>query len=619
MATTIQFLRSDIAQVRPEPNILANGTPMVNVNQAEPGLFFRARDGSLFKVGPVAVSPQAPNSSPAGYPGNAKGEMWLDTSVLNNPTLKIYDGTQWVPFQSGQDLFTDVTISNSLTVEGPSYLESIVDGLASPGFNGQVLSTNGTDLRWQWIRTENVVYVAKNGDDDNDGLSALTPKLTIKAALAIAQAGTAIQVAPGDYLEENPLVVPANVALEGADLRTTTVYALNNDDLFHVYGGCYIAEFSFKTNTVLTAGRAAVGFPPTGAGTITRSPYVQNCTNFMANSTGLKVDGSKASGLRSMVLDSYTQFNPGGIGAHIFNQGYAQLVSMFTICTDKAVLVESGGTTSITNSNSDFGNYGLYADGVGPLQFSGQVDGNNQQNSPYLLKNLTTAQRPYVGQVVTVGGLYFSVREIQVTSSGSGYSSPPAVSVTIGTGPNAIAAQGVAILAGGQVVGIELVSSGQNYTASDIIAVSFSGGGGGGAAATAIKNPVYYTVESATPVTSGATTITLVENLPYVPADNDAVNFYPVSIIISNSHCFEYIGSGTDIQTCIPALGGVPVQANEVVQINGGKVAVTSTDHLGNFRVGEGLVINQTTGTITGIDFIKSILATVTPYILALN
>jgi len=619
VATTIQFLRSDIAQVRPEPNILANGTPMVNVNQAEPGLFFRARDGSLFKVGPVAVSPQAPNSSPAGYPGNAKGEMWLDTSVLNNPTLKIYDGTQWVPFQSGQDLFTDVTISNSLTVEGPSYLESIVDGLASPGFNGQVLSTNGTDLRWQWIRTENVVYVAKNGDDDNDGLSALTPKLTIKAALAIAQAGTAIQVAPGDYLEENPLVVPANVALEGADLRTTTVYALNNDDLFHVYGGCYIAEFSFKTNTVLTAGRAAVGFPPTGAGTITRSPYVQNCTNFMANSTGLKVDGSKASGLRSMVLDSYTQFNPGGIGAHIFNQGYAQLVSMFTICTDKAVLVESGGTTSITNSNSDFGNYGLYADGVGPLQFSGQVDGNNQQNSPYLLKNLTTAQRPYVGQVVTVGGLYFSVREIQVTSSGSGYSSPPAVSVTIGTGPNAIAAQGVAILAGGQVVGIELVSSGQNYTASDIIAVSFSGGGGGGAAATAIKNPVYYTVESATPVTSGATTITLVENLPYVPADNDAVNFYPVSIIISNSHCFEYIGSGTDIQTCIPALGGVPVQANEVVQINGGKVAVTSTDHLGNFRVGEGLVINQTTGTITGIDFIKSILATVTPYILALN
>jgi hypothetical protein len=545
--------------------------------------------------------------------------MWLDTSVLNNPTLKIYDGTQWVPFQSGQDLFTDATISNSLTVEGPSYLESIVDGLASPGFNGQVLSTNGTDLRWQWIRTENVVYVAKNGDDDNDGLSALTPKLTIKAALAIAQAGTAIQVAPGDYLEENPLVVPANVALEGADLRTTTVYALNNDDLFHVYGGCYIAEFSFKTNTVLTAGRAAVGFPPTGAGTITRSPYVQNCTNFMANSTGLKVDGSKASGLRSMVLDSYTQFNPGGIGAHIFNQGYAQLVSMFTICTDKAVLVESGGTTSITNSNSDFGNYGLYADGVGPLQFSGQVDGNNQQNSPYLLKNLTTAQRPYVGQVVTVGGLYFSVREIQVTSSGSGYSSPPAVSVTIGTGPNAIAAQGVAILAGGQVVGIELVSSGQNYTASDIIAVSFSGGGGGGAAATAIKNPVYYTVESATPVTSGATTITLVENLPYVPADNDAVNFYPVSIIISNSHCFEYIGSGTDIQTCIPALGGVPVQANEVVQINGGKVAVTSTDHLGNFRVGEGLVINQTTGTITGIDFIKSILATVTPYILALN
>lgn len=619
MATTIQFLRSDIPQQRPDPGLLANGTPMVNFNQNEPGLFFKARDGSLFKVGPASVGPDAPNSSPAGMPGNTRGEMWLDNSIQNNPVLKIYDGSQWVPFQSGQDLFTDVTISNSLTVEGPSYLESVVDGLDSPGLGGQVLTTNGSELRWRWIRTENVIYVAKNGDDDNDGLSPLTPKLTIKAALNIAQPGDAVQVAPGDYQEENPLVVPENVAVEGADLRTTTIYALNDADLFHVYQGCYIAEFSFRTLTTLTPGRAAVGFPPTGAGIITRSPYVQNCTNFMPNSTGLKVDGSRASGLRSMVLDSYTQFNPNGIGAHIFNQGYAQLVSMFTICTDKAVLVESGGTTSITNSNSDFGNYGLYADGVGPLQFSGEIDGGGQQIGPYLLKNLTTTQRPYVGQVVTIGELYYSIREIQVTSGGGGYSSPPAVSVTIGTGPNAIAAQGVAVIAGGQVVAVELVSSGQNYTAADIVTVSFSGGGGGGAAATAIKNPVYYTVESATPVVGGATAITLVESLPYVPADGDTVNFFPVSRIISNSHCFEYIGSGTDITTCLPALGGVPVQANEVVQINGGRVAVTSTDHLGNFRVGEGLVINQNTGTITGTDFTKSLLATVTPYILALS
>jgi hypothetical protein len=619
MATTIQFLRSDIAQTRPEPGVLANGTPMVNTHQSEPGLFFRARDGSLFKVGPTAVGPSAPNSEPSCYPGNSKGEMWLDTSDLSKPILKIYDGAAWVEFQTNQEIFNDIVINNSLTVLGPSYLSSIVDGLGSPGSFGQVLSTNGPELRWQWIRTENVIYVAKNGDDDNDGFSPLTAKLTIKAALSIAQPGFAILVAPGDYYEENPLIVPESVAVEGADLRTTTIYALNDEDLFQVYQGTYIAEFSFRTAVNLAQGRAAVGFPPTGAGVITRSPYVQNCTNFMPNSTGLKVDGFRAQGLRSMVLDSYTQFNPNGIGAHIFNQGYAQLVSMFTICADKAVLVESGGVTSITNSNSDFGNFGLYADGVGPLQFTAEIDGSGQNFSPYTIKNLSTATRPYVGQVVTVGGLYYRVREIQVTSGGVGYTSAPAVTISIGTGPNAIAAQGVAVVRNGEVVEVNVVSSGQNYTLTDAVTVTFNGGGGTGATAAVVKDPIYYTVESATPVVSGNSVISLVENLPYTPDDGDEIRFFPVSQIISSSHCFEFIGSGTDIQSSLPALGGVPIQENEVVQINGGRVAVTSTDHIGNFRVGEGLVINQNTGTISGEAFTKSILAIVTPYILALG
>jgi hypothetical protein len=81
----------------------------------------------------------------------------------------------------------------------------------------------------------------------------------------------------------------------------------------------------------------------------------------------------------------------------------------------------------------------------------------------------------------------------------------------------------------------------------------------------------------------------------------------------------EYVGSGTDINTAIPFTGGTTIQANEVIQINGGRVAITSTDQLGDFRVGEDLVINQNAGTISGQAFRKSILATVIPYILALS
>jgi hypothetical protein len=95
MATTIQLLRSDLTQTRPEPNVLANGTPMVNLHESEPGLFFAARDGSLFKVGPAAIGPLPPNSFAQGKPGNSLGELWLDASAAD-PILKIYDGTDWV-------------------------------------------------------------------------------------------------------------------------------------------------------------------------------------------------------------------------------------------------------------------------------------------------------------------------------------------------------------------------------------------------------------------------------------------------------------------------------------------------------------------------------------------
>jgi hypothetical protein len=95
MATTIQLLRSDIARQRPDPGVLANGVPMVNLNEGEPGLFFSDRTGTLFKVGPVAVGDDVPNTNPEGEPGNSKGETWLDTSG-SSPILKVYDGGAWV-------------------------------------------------------------------------------------------------------------------------------------------------------------------------------------------------------------------------------------------------------------------------------------------------------------------------------------------------------------------------------------------------------------------------------------------------------------------------------------------------------------------------------------------
>lgn len=94
MATTIQLLRSDISSNRPDPGLLNNGVPMVNLHESEPGLFFSNRIGELFKVGPAYIGTQAPNSQPEGHPGNSKGELWLDQSGSSD-TLKVYDGASW--------------------------------------------------------------------------------------------------------------------------------------------------------------------------------------------------------------------------------------------------------------------------------------------------------------------------------------------------------------------------------------------------------------------------------------------------------------------------------------------------------------------------------------------
>ena len=91
---------------------------------------------------------------------------------------------------------------------------------------------------------------------------------------------------------------------------------------------------------------------------------------------GSLVDGavvSDISPIQSFVYDAFTQLPQGGRGIHITNNGYAQLVSVFTIFCSTAVLVENGGIASITNSNSNFGDQCLVAKGYGRRAFSGTV------------------------------------------------------------------------------------------------------------------------------------------------------------------------------------------------------------------------------------------------------
>ena len=468
----------------------------------------------------------------------------------------------------------------------------------------------------------NVLYVAKDGNDSNNGTSIDNAKLTIAGAVGIATTGTIIKVLAGNYAENNPIEVPAFVSIVGDDLKTVTVTPNTAyKDILHVRKGCYIANMTF-TNHVAPA--AAIGFPTTEIATNVgggkwESPYIQNCTSNTTTGTGLRVDGTQAESLKSIVCDSYTQYNQGGVGVAITNQGFAQLVSVFTICCNEAITCYKGSTCDLTNSNSSFGTYGLVSDGVSDEQFTGIVTTSAAASQDTVVVSISTSIRPYDGQVVYFGELFESVETITVGSGGTGYTSTPTVTIDAPAGPNGETATAFATLDGESVSEITIISSGSQYRTTPTVTISSPQIGSNTATATAVMTPIYYTINSSTPVTTGITTLTLDENLISSVGVGTTVHFFQQSKIVASSHTFEYVGSGNDITTATPLRGGVPIQANEVVTTNGGKVVYTSTDQSGNFRIGDDLQINQNTGTISGRAFSRSLFSEMTPFILALS
>ena len=558
----------------------------------------------------------------------------------------------------------------------------------------------------------NVLYVAKDGSDSENGTSIDNAFLTIAGACGVATGGTTIKVLSGTYVESNPIEVPANVSIVGDDQRSVNVSGSTaHKDIFSVRKGVKLANMTFQNHI---APAAAVGFPThtiaeNVGGGAWKGPYVQNCTSRTTTGTGIRIDGAQARSLKAMNVDAFTQYNEGGVGVAVTNNGFAQLVSLFTICCDEAVTCDKGGQADIANSNCSFGTYGLVSRGVGNLEYTGivtatgtvdtkEISISGLSTTPYTITNfvydnnlgvatVTTSaahgfgvgmgvsisdmtltcsygtkvypyqkpyvfeidavpsttsfvinvgvstlahtysdgggkavldiDRPYDGQVAYFDTLYYEVQKITVTNAGGSYTSTPTVTIAAPTGPNGETATAYATIEDQKIKSITMINGGSQYTSAPTVTIS--GGGGSGGAATASVYPLYYTINSSTPIVSGISTLTLENKLLSTVGVGSTAYFYPASRIIASSHTFEYVGSGNTITMATPKRGGVTIQANEVVTETGGKVLYTSTDQAGNFRIGDNLQINQTTGTISGRAFSKSLFSEMTPFILALS
>ena len=295
---------------------------------------------------------------------------------------------------------------------------------------------------------------------------------------------------------------------------------------------------------------------------IEASPYTQNSSviSFLGGS-GALVDGAKVKqpncpfpGLeldgsasfpnqgKSMVASAFTIVSFGGTGYKIINDGYVQLVSVFVIFCADGVYCESGGYASITNSATNFGTFALRARG-----FSA---------TPYVFDVATVSNvssTPTGRTILTVSGLGREPLEHYVVKI-DGY-----------TNTNTEIEYFIDVVAG--------VTVGPPFSAQ----LTIDDGTGGAMDLTDVATGQAVS----TSVLSGKT-----------------INLHRPSICNSSSHTWEFAGSGTNY-LALPENGGTKIEAYEQVSENYGRVYVSGTDELGDFKVGTFARIENRTGNIT--------------------
>ena len=545
-----------------------------------------------------------------------------------------HDGSIYYNIGSVQNAF--VTFSANGTSVTP---QSNNDTLIINGLGGVLITGNDSSNTINVSLTElaqgnsgSQIYVSPNGDDSYDGYAISRPKRTVRAAVNAARPGMKVFIAAGTYEEITPIIVPQRVDVRGDGERSTIIRPVDpTKDIFWLNNNCLITNMGFENYTA-----SACAFPEltirsataqsgtantitldtssdsltsyynemqieilsgTGSGQtktisaydgstkiaivdsawsvtpnstsvfkisiprrstpaantarfttfITSSPYVYVCSSRTTTGTGLKVDGARATGNKSMVSAQFTQVNTGGIGFHVLNDGYAQLVSMFSIFCDIGFLAESGGTASMGNCNVNFGNKGLQSNGRGALIMTGTLSANGVFNDFTLnLNNISVNNDPYMSVSANV----------------------PYVGLI-------------------------------GYVNGD-------------------TSDTYYYVTSSTVPNSGNTLTTIKNSLDNTFVSGTTISFYQQSQLRASGQTFEFVGAGTSLTTALPRNGGIPNSEAQIVRSNGGAVFCTSTNESGDFQVSD-LIIEQTTGTISGRTFSKSLYAELTPFILALE
>ena len=379
------------------------------------------------------------------------GLHWLQFANKDDQVHRIYDGSGWVEEASG------------------------------------IPFVPGTGTRTRFVDTLNGSDAATN-----TGFFSNNPLKTIKRAVDLvnldpAGDGSLIYVNAGIYQEQLPISIQKeNVSIVGTTQRSCFIHptpATELNTMFLVDSGTYLCNFTFcglkasgvRGQYTLDTSDTTYGLPENQSWavafrngvSIKKSPYVQNCVAYtdsqITNETtvynadrtiasgfnpntmaglggdtsstpcggGILVDGnavSSTSPLRSMVVDAYTQINLDGPGVLCTNNGYAQLVSFFGTFCHYHAKARNGGQLNLSNCTTDFGRFGLIAEGKSPASIAtaSVVNSANATDVSFICTPpvKTTAWHgsqviPRTTQIIAVGGNTYPIKQSVIDSNGN--------------------------------------------------------------------------------------------------------------------------------------------------------------------------------------------------------
>lgn len=532
----------------------------------------------------------------------------INSIVYNNTSSYIVPAT----YTSSTTFAADLAANNVvLFASGTGSVLPTYDNTKA-GFG---LSVNQAGSAVVWVNqtgSSNILYVAPNGSDSNNGLSLATPFASIKKAVSMVPTNqkTAILVKSGTYAEAAlPIVVPPNTAIIGDNTRTTIVtpatgYAADGttpnaqSTMFQLSDGSLLNKMTFQGMTGWVPG-TTVSDPTTSTPKgifctlnpavpiVYKSPYILECTAISTGGIGAYVDGSvHSSGNRSMLFHEYTQIHDSGVGIWVNNSGRAETVSVFTYYCYFGYITTNGGQLRSLAGNNSYGTYGSYSSGYSSLEtpvtgsiygsmitltgaYSGIINpGDTITASSGATAVVTNAQSTTI-YVTTISGTFASGNTFTTTSGG----------------------QGVVSSIGGQS-GFVLVLS--NLSALPQIGGSIQLAGDSSAY-------IIQAISGGYTGTASVITLTLAQQKAVASTNGTAATIrYSFSLLRITSHDFLNIGTGGITSTNYPGTPSIqPAPAQQVIQSLPGRVYYVSTDQAGNFAVGQYFAVNQATGSAT--------------------